>query len=506
MNQTEEIPSIKTRVNPKIKWGAIILFALVAYFPLFLHLGSFPLKNFDESLFAIRAYKMAHYGEYLYNFRDLPDGPSSTNVKPTFFTTIQALSYKIIGYNELALRIPVALCVVLLLFYFLRFSKQETGSYLFGFFCGMVLLTSIGFIRVHVARTGDHDAPLAVFGWLSLLYFFKYLQNDRQSSRDLWIFTFFLIAGTLTKSVSGLFFCPAMLLYSLYKKQFVALLKTRDFWLAIAAFVISVGSFYVIREIEHPGFWKFIVKGELGGRYLGTLNGHNFPWYWYAVRLYKIKFMPWLLLLPVGIGLMITDKNRRLADFGVLMTLAGITWMTVISTAQTKLEWYDASLYPVMAMLVGYVLYRAYQLVMSYVPIKSNALRSGLTVLIFILVFAFPYKKIIEKVYQPKDIDYPGERYGLLISQVKNKYPDLKEFTIQYNSFSTHILFYQLVYNQHRGYHISRIDKPEEARVGMTVMSCDPNDVKYLEENFVVEPITGKEGCKLLRLLELRAD
>ncbi|MCB0838311.1 MAG: glycosyltransferase family 39 protein, partial [Bacteroidetes bacterium] len=247
MSQTEETKS-KSLLSPKwIRiWVPILLFSVAAYFPIFLHLGSFPLKNFDESLFAMRAYKMAHEGEYLYNFRDFPDGPSSTNVKPTFFTTIQALSFKILGYNEIALRLPVALCVVLLLGFFLRLSYLETGSLTWGYFCGLVLITSIGFIRVHISRTGDHDAPLAVMGWLSLLYFFRYLQNDRKSTRDLWIFTFLMIAATLTKSVSGLFFVPALVIYSLYKKQFVALMTSKELWLSVAAFVIAVGGFYLV--------------------------------------------------------------------------------------------------------------------------------------------------------------------------------------------------------------------------------------------------------------------
>ncbi|MCB0844496.1 MAG: hypothetical protein KDE26_14675, partial [Bacteroidetes bacterium] len=68
MSQTEEVKPKQLQASKWIRtWGPIVLFAIAAYFPIFLHLGSFPLKNFDESLFAMRAYKMAHEGEYLYN-------------------------------------------------------------------------------------------------------------------------------------------------------------------------------------------------------------------------------------------------------------------------------------------------------------------------------------------------------------------------------------------------------------------------------------------------------
>ncbi|MEO1449894.1 MAG: hypothetical protein AAFV07_10220, partial [Bacteroidota bacterium] len=47
------------------RWLVLGLFLAVVYFPLFLHLDHEPVKNFDEALFANRAFSIAYYGEYL---------------------------------------------------------------------------------------------------------------------------------------------------------------------------------------------------------------------------------------------------------------------------------------------------------------------------------------------------------------------------------------------------------------------------------------------------------
>ncbi|MDX2245150.1 MAG: glycosyltransferase family 39 protein [Bacteroidia bacterium] len=482
-------------------WLPVIIFAALAYFPLFLHLGSQPLKNFDESLFALRAYRIAHDGQYLNNFIEFPDGPSATNTKPPFFSGIQALSYKLWGYNELALRLPVALSVAALLFFMLRFSRQETGNFTFGIFSGMVLLTSWGFIHVHVSRTGDHDAPLAVLGWLALTYLYRFLKYNRQYSRHLIVFTGAILAATLTKSVAGLFMVPGIGVWLIAEKQFLPLLRDRRTWIALGSYILIVGGYYLYRELDYPGFWKGMWKGELGGHYLQTRDGHLWPFYWFAMRLYTHKFLPWLFFLPIGFFLILQKNTDTLRRYGWLNLLGFISWLMVISLSQTKLEWYDASLYPLMAMPVGYALYRLYEGGKSFLP-DTARLTPVLWAVLFVFAFFFtPGVAVMKKVYQPHDIDYPGERYGYLIKQVEKQFPDLKKYTILHEGHSTHALFYQLTRND-KGFDISRLHTTTDTKAGDIIMACQPEVIRYLKEHFQLRPISGKEGCELLELLD----
>ncbi|MEZ4774093.1 MAG: glycosyltransferase family 39 protein [Bacteroidia bacterium] len=480
-------------------WLPVMIFAIVAYFPLFLHLGSQPLKNFDESLFALRAFRIAHDGQYLNNFSEFPDGPSATNTKPPFFSLIQAISYHIFGYNELALRIPVALSIAALLFFMLRFSRQETGEFTFGIFSGLVLLTSWGFVHVHVSRTGDHDAPLAALGWLAITYLYRFLKYDRQYARHLWIFTGAIVAATLTKSVAGLFLVPGMIFWLITQRQLLPVLRDRRTWKALGLYLVIIGGYYLYREVDYPGFLKGMWKGELGGHYLTTRDGHLWPFYWFAARLYTHKYLPWLFFLPVGIFLIFQPKSGSLSRYGSLVFFGAMSWLLVISFSKTKLEWYDATLYPLMAMLVGFGLYRLYEGGKNWME-KSGVLMQSIWAGLFVFTFFFtPGFAVMKKVYQPHDIDYPGERYGYLVKQVEKQIPELKKYTILHEGHSTHALFYQLTRNE-KGFEISREKSVSEARVGEMIMACQPEVIRYLKEHFIVRPLSGKEGCELLEL------
>lgn len=482
------------------KWLPLVLFLTAVYFTLFHHLDVQPLKNFDESLFGLRAFRLAYYGEYLNNFKEFTDGPSATNLKPPLISLIQAAAFKVLGYNELAMRLPIALSVVFMLYLMIRFSEKELGNRTYGYFSAMVLLTSIGFVRVHVARTGDHDAPLAVFGFMVLMYLYKYLQSDLKEKKYLIIITVGLICAVLTKSIAGLFFGPAMVIYALLERKLLPLVRDSKTWMALGVFIAIVGGYYLYREWEHSGFLKSVTLGELGGHYLKTRDGHKWPFLFYLTKLHKAKFATWLMFIPLGIGMTYFKPFTKLRSFITLMALATLGWWLTISFSQTKLEWYDASLYPPMAMMVGMAIYGMYQGLLNYLGPISNGRRYGLTALFVGMFFFYPYRAVFERTNDPKDIDNPGERYGYLIKQVERIFPEHTKFIMQYDGYSFHVLFYQEVYNQTKGYQINRKRKVQEVEPNEMVMTCQVGPLKYLRRNFEVCNITQKEGCFLVEL------
>ncbi|MEL7530722.1 MAG: glycosyltransferase family 39 protein [Bacteroidota bacterium] len=492
---------LKKDGNKWSQWLLLGLFLAIAYGPLFLHLDVQPLKNFDESFFGLRAYRLAHYGEYLYNYKQFPEGPSATNLKPPFFSAIQAGFFKVVGYNELALRLPVALTILALLLGMLWIGNRHFESSAYGQYAALALLTSTGFINVHVTRTGDHDGVLAAMGFLALWCLYCYLHGERKDPRWMYGLAASLVAATLTKSVAGLFFAPGMLVYVLYKRQLVALLKDKHFWFGVGGFAFCVAGYYLYREWDAPGFLQNLQKGELGGHYLKTRDGHVHPYLWYWDRLINLKYAYWFL--PALFGLLVSyhPRFKKWRDWHTLLWMAWLSWMLVISSSQTKLEWYDASLYPIMAMWVGLGLTLLYYGLRDFLKLEKGAWPYIIKLAFVLLFFALPYKTIIQKVYAPKDNDYPGEYYGYLMEQAEDKFPDLKQYTLMFDGYSFHCLFYQLVYNQQKGYDIRRERKVVNLQVGETAMLCQPQTISYLEENFVLEYLTGKQGCKLVKIL-----
>ena len=151
---------------------AIILLLLLAYFPLFLHLDSIPLMVWDEARLAVSAFEMLKNHAYI--VVTYGDNPDLWSVKPPLMIWVIALSFKIFGYNELALRLPSALAGLATVIVLFQFCKTFFKSQSLGLFSAFVLMTSIGYVEHHVTRTGDYDALLVLLQFSSYLYFIKH--------------------------------------------------------------------------------------------------------------------------------------------------------------------------------------------------------------------------------------------------------------------------------------------------------------------------------------------
>lgn len=485
------------------RWIILALFLGVVYFPLFLHLDHEPVKNFDEALFANRAFSIAYYGEYLCNFRELPYGPSASNTKPPLISFVQALSFWIFGYNELALRLPIAISAVLLLLMFLRFSQREFGSWNYGFIAGLVLITAHGWVNIHTARTGDHDVPLAIFNWIVLICWYRYLQYDGTRKKYIYGLALALTCAVLTKNIAGLFFGPALLIYTLYKRKLGMVLRDKHLYLAAGVFILLTGGYYLYRILDCPSFFDRMWRYEMGGHYGATRDGHDHPWYWYVNNLYVNRFRAFLPLIPLSLILVFAKPFRKMRDLGVILILGTASVLILISGSSTKLIWYDATAFPPLAMLVGLVLWQLYEGLMDRWKPAHQVGRYMGTLGFLLIFFLFPYMGIMKYVYLPKQVRYESERYANLIWQTERNRPDIKEYAIIHLGQSAHALFYQNVYNLTRddGYHIRRFVSAASARSGQVVMACQKEVIWELYANYEIEVIQAWNGCQIVRLL-----
>src|SRR3989344_4807003 len=84
-----------------------LILTLLLYFVFFQHLDSFHIRNWDESMFAVNAYEMIQNNNYIVPYyKNLPD---MWNSKPPLQLWVQIFFIKLLGYNELAIRLPSAL-------------------------------------------------------------------------------------------------------------------------------------------------------------------------------------------------------------------------------------------------------------------------------------------------------------------------------------------------------------------------------------------------------------
>ena len=105
-----------------IKVSGLILLLVIAGIPLFMHLDALPFRLWDESRLASNAYEMNKNGNLIVTYYD--GQPEMWSTKPPLVIWMQVLFIKILGFNELAVRLPSAIAGLLTCMVLLYFSKK----------------------------------------------------------------------------------------------------------------------------------------------------------------------------------------------------------------------------------------------------------------------------------------------------------------------------------------------------------------------------------------------
>ncbi len=478
-----------------------LFLALAAYVPVFHHLGVEPVKTFDESLFALRAYRLATTGQYLNNYNEFDGGPSATNVKTPLFTGVQALSFRVMGYTELALRLPVAL-TVLGLMWLMVWAGKYAADWDYGWISAMVLLAVDGFFHVHAARSGDHDVPLSLCLMISAWALYRYFEaSPAERRRWIWLAAMGTWAAMMTKGIAGALWLPGLAVYVTYRKGWPMLLRDKHTWLALASVIVLVMGYYAYREWDTPGFLFQVWKGELHGHYLRLHDGHDESTDWYVRELIHHRFAAWVWWIPASWAFLLLPNQLPgpLRRWVLLMNLVALSQLVVISFSTTKLGWYDVPMFAPMSMMVAAVIWMLWRSILEWLPLHTWQ-RWLLVGTLLIAIWLPAYLPVWKKNLVPRYLDYPGERYGGLMRQSARVFPNIRSYTLMYRQFSTHCLFYRLVYNEQMGYDVKRATHLDQLQVGEVVMVCEPEVWAELQERFLVEPLTFKDGCYLAHL------
>ncbi|MCB0569478.1 MAG: glycosyltransferase family 39 protein [Phaeodactylibacter sp.] len=487
-------------------WLGLALFLLLCYFPLFLHLDTLSLRLWDESRRGVSAIEMAQGGSWLTpTFEGSPD---MYGTKPPLLIWLQALFMKILGYNELAVRLPSALAGLATVLLLLWFSRRHLQQPLAGYFAGLILLTSKGYINYHGAISGDYDALLTL--WLTAYSICFYLFLERQSWRYLYLAALFILLAGWTKGVAGLFFIPALGLYALWRGRLLWLLKQPRLYACMAATAIGILAYYWLREQANPGYIAAVLENEVGGRYLRAQEGMARPfWFYFRVVNQYERFYPWQYFLPLGFALGWWKKSLRPAT-GFIMTIS-LFFLLLISVGKTKHEWYYLPALPLLALLIGLGMEQALRPLLEKM---EGWKRPVLLALLALALFGAPYAEIIDKVYAFEHEGWNSEQtvYRDFMRRVEGH----KAYTILHPSYNGHIAFYKKVYNL-KGYDIrqhllhapeARVQLapsgPPEFPAGTVVMACEEEARQALEGKFEIELLEEWRGCWLVRVGERR--
>ncbi|MBK7406672.1 MAG: glycosyltransferase family 39 protein [Saprospirales bacterium] len=475
----------------KTQWGGLVGVSLLALFPLFMHLDSLPLFVYDEGRLANSALEMVQNGNWLVTYYD--GKPDLWSTKPPLLVWIQALHMKALGFNLLAVRLPSALAGLATILAIFSFLWRQTRSLIPSLAGSLVLLTTPGFVTNHATRTGDYDALLTLWSTLFLIqlfYFIRATAADKQRRR-LWLAMLFFTLGVLTKGIVIFLFLPGLLLFLLASRNLLPLLRQSHFYFSVLASIGIVAAYYLGREWAGPGYLEAVLQNELGGRFLNVVEGHHGPWYFYFKNMWEGEFWPWIGFVPLAIWYSFRDpeKSRRMQWAFFLWN--ALSFLLILSVAQTKLFWYIIPVYPLLALATGGVL----GVIVDRIEDSSTPawLLKGL--LLFGL-FTIPFVQQILQSYHTRDNLYGWEQrqYADFMKEVKD-WPSYVAVETNYNS---HLAFYAKVYRE-KGQDITR-KYPHELTPGDTILMCEDRARRAVDDRWATEPLHTWKNCGLYRV------
>jgi 4-amino-4-deoxy-L-arabinose transferase-like glycosyltransferase len=374
----------------------LALITLLAGVAVFYRLGELPIYLWDESRLANNAIEMlAGSGWLVTTFGGEPD---LWNTKPPLQIWLMSGSMWLLGPSEYALRLPSALAAYATAIVVYSFAKSETGSRFAGMVAALVLLSTVGFVAPHVAKTGDYDSLLVLTTTLGALAFYRIVEEIRSSNcvprQWLTLFVLATAAGVLVKGVAGLMLLPGFALYALARGAVPTILSRPASWVGLAALIGIPAAYYIAREWAGPGYLAAVQVNELGGRFFETIEGHDAGPRYYLDELIRpwrpgsssnlFSAAPWSWFVPLAVVAGLFSPRHRAGT--AFLGLVVIVYVAIISVAQTKLGWYLAPVYPLMSVLLALGGHAGVQRALAPTPPESRGPISGAVCATVVLV------------------------------------------------------------------------------------------------------------------------
>ncbi len=212
------------------------------------HRGSYDIHEWDEARNGVNAFDMYFNHDYLnLYFGGEPDTISS---KPPMLIWLIALSYKLFGFNEFALRFPSLIATMLyfiVLYKLISFYEDSLKAFL----TCLLLITCRAIIGWHVGLTGDFDALLIFFMMLSVYSYVQFLERGRTSG--LYLAALYTGLAFFAKGTPGLLFLPGLLVYTLLRGKLKLTLKNKHTYLALTVLCFVIG-FWVYLAITNSAY------------------------------------------------------------------------------------------------------------------------------------------------------------------------------------------------------------------------------------------------------------
>ncbi|QNH62583.1 ArnT family glycosyltransferase [Hymenobacter sediminicola] len=479
--------------------GFVLLLIALSFLPLFWLLDSHPVQQFDEARTGINGLNILRNNEWLV-LRDADMRPDLWNCKPPLWPWVLALSFKLVGLSELGLRLPVALAALATTLVVYQAGRRWLGTKEGGLLAALILLTSGGYINTHITRTGDYDTFLTLWTTLGALNWLRYLQEGR--NRSAWLTGLFFFLAAFTKGVAGLMFGPGLLLATLATGQMQRLRRPAP-WLALLALFAGMATWYIVRESAAPGYLAAVWEYELGGPATTQMEGHHYEFYWYLTNLMESEFTFWLVPAVLGalLGWRLPKGSPGWWLVRFVLCVVGLFMLTLALT-QTKLHWYNAPMFPLLALLAASGLLQMGRAVASQQHWRpSPAARLGGIFLIVCLPYWAQCRTLV-RIYDDR-YKVPSLQLGFHLRHQLELEPTLRDYYHgDDGQFNDSPAFYRTAMAMQHSHRIVRVPpwKVNETSAGQLVVICGAKPRFFWEKWYRTSLILKTDSCVTLRL------
>lgn len=462
-------------------FGLIILIFLIV----FVKLDYFHIRNWDESLFAVNTYEMLHNGKYFSLYYD--GHPDLLNTKPPMVIWFQLLFVKLIGYDEMAIRLPSAIAAALSILVVFLFIAERYGLTM-AWLSALILLTSQGFITFHTARGGEADSLLTFFVLIANIYFLKYIYESNQ--RFILYFFLFITLAFCTKLYAALLFVPAYIAIALWHRKLKQFIFNRFFLIGTVFFLAASFTLLYLRELDTPGYFKEIFFKD-AGRVFNVVESHKHPWNFYLDNFSSERFTFWFVPLIIGL-LIILFKRDEKDSLMRNLALLSLSYLLIISLSVTKLHWYDMPLYPYLSILAAFGIFHVLKLLIDPILQKTN------TALFLVILFLYPFWIMFRNTQantlpNSHKIMELNERYLFVKSLYEKNIDGLKVYHSRWNGA---MLFYKYKFAD-AGQRIELLTAPD-FKSGDKVLLSDDSLYTIIKNKYPYEIVEEEEPMRVL--------
>ena len=255
--------------------------------------------------------------------------------KPPLSTWLSAISFKLFGINEFAVRFPYLLLSIFIVLLVGKYAKRKGLD----FFIPAVILLTLPEFLIH-AGVVSTDTALAFCVTLVMISFWEGMNNKDTNS---WKYLFFigvglglLAKGPIIIIITG----PPIFIWLILTKEFKNLWKSFPWIVGILITGLVAVPWYYLAEQKTPGFIDYFIVGEHFKRFISSGwqgDKYGFPksqplgMIWVFLFLFAI---PWIQVLILKIW-----KNKALVfkNKWVLFLLLWLLWTPLFFTISKSL-------------------------------------------------------------------------------------------------------------------------------------------------------------------------